>query len=151
MPRKCKPSLTIHPRRRRLRSNRPQSLLLRQAVRQDRQSLLLLQQALVNLLMNALQASPSGGEVVVTSGGESRGVRITIQDQGPGIPDADLEQIFKPFFTTRHSGTGLGLPISRGIIEQHGGRLTVESGPGGGARFTVTLPLQDPPVPEETT
>ena len=111
----------------------------------------LLQQALVNLLMNALQASPSGGEVVVTSGGESRGVRITIQDQGPGIPDADLEQIFKPFFTTRHSGTGLGLPISRGIIEQHGGRLTVESGPGGGARFTVTLPLQDPPVPEETT
>lgn len=111
----------------------------------------LLQQALVNLLMNALQASPSGGEVVVMSGGESRGVWITIQDQGPGIPEADLEQIFKPFFTTRHSGTGLGLPISRGIIEQHGGRLTVESGPGGGARFTVTLPLQDPPLPEETT
>lgn len=111
----------------------------------------LLQQALVNLLMNALQFSPSGAEVTITPGIEGERVRIAIQDEGPGIPEADLEQVFKPFFTTRHSGTGLGLPISRGIVEQHGGRLTVENAPRGGARFSVTLPVEGPSSRGEST
>lgn len=100
-----------------------------------------LRQAFMNLILNAIQASPSGGEVVVgvTLSGEN--VAITCSDRGGGIDPAIKGKIFEPFFTTKGMGTGLGLPITKTIIEGHGGSIRVTSEPGRGATFTVLLPL----------
>jgi signal transduction histidine kinase len=68
-------------------------------------------------------------------------VSVTVADSGPGIPAAQIEQIFAPFFTSKPDGLGLGLNICRTIVEAHGGRITVENRPAGGAAFTFTLPL----------
>ncbi len=97
--------------------------------------------ALVNLLKNAVQASPEGGQVLLE--GALRGDRyeMAIQDAGGGIPAEMQERIFEPFFTTREKGTGLGLPLARKIAQAHGGELTLESAPGK-TRFTLSLPLQ---------
>ena len=111
----------------------------------------LLQQALVNVLINALQATAENGRVSVTAHRRDDGVEIAVQDQGPGIPAEITDRIFDPFFTTKPEGegTGLGLSISIGIVEQHGGRLTLENGPGGGALARLLLPLTAV-VPEST-
>src|SRR5690606_18158238 len=85
-----------------------------------------------------------GGRIWVRLDAEAERVQIVVEDDGPGVPESLRAAIFEPFFTTRRGagGTGLGLSISRGIVDQHGGRLTVDERPGGGARFTVDLPTQ---------
>lgn len=98
-------------------------------------------QALVNLMVNAVQATPAGGRVTVSTRREGEEVRFRVRDTGKGIDPAALEEIFKPFFTTRHSGTGLGLSISREIVERHGGRIEAESRVGEGATFTLSVPV----------
>lgn len=98
-------------------------------------------QALVNLLMNAVQASARGGHITLSTGEHDGHVEIRVADTGHGIPPQELQQIFKPFYTTRHTGTGLGLPITREIVERHGGRIEVESRVGMGSAFTLLLPV----------
>jgi two-component system, NtrC family, sensor histidine kinase HydH len=105
-----------------------------------------LKQALVNLVLNAIQASPAGKTVTVTTRSvvDPTGhpqVELAIQDQGPGIPDHERESIFHPFFTTKENGTGLGLPVTRQIVTDHGGSIVVEGTHGRGASFVVRLPL----------
>ena len=101
-----------------------------------------LRQVLLNLITNAVQAIGRDGsvEIVVTGGAEE--VHITVIDDGPGIPEEHLERIFEPFFTTRAEGegTGLGLAVSRGIVEKLGGRIEVANRPGVGCSFRVVLP-----------
>jgi two-component system, LuxR family, sensor histidine kinase DctS len=108
-------------------------------VRGDR---VLLEQVLVNLIHNAMHAMQDRprGSIELASGRVDQGVRITVSDEGPGIPPEQLEQIFAPFFTTRPDGLGLGLNICRTIVEAHGGAMTVENRAGGGAAFSFTLP-----------
>jgi signal transduction histidine kinase len=95
---------------------------------------------LLNLVRNALQAMPGGGTLTVGAAAGSDGIRLTVGDTGSGIPAAAREEIFRPFFTTRARGTGLGLTVVRGLTEAMGGRLEVESEVGLGATFTVVLP-----------
>lgn len=103
-------------------------------------------QVVLNLLANAIDACSPGGKVTVRTCAVADGVEIHVIDNGPGIA-ADLrDKIFDPFFTTKPpgKGTGLGLSISQGIVEDHGGRIEVESTPGQGAHFRIWLPLQPP-------
>jgi signal transduction histidine kinase len=109
-----------------------------------------LQQVFTNLIINAMHASEPGAVVEVTSRyspalGEFGGtVELTVSDHGHGIAREDLKKIFEPFFTTKEvgKGTGLGLSVSYGIVKEHGGEITVESGVGVGTTFTITLPVQ---------
>jgi len=108
-------------------------------------------QALLNLYLNAVEATAPGGEVRVSvSGTEAGGARIRVADTGRGIPAADLPQVFNPYFTTKAAGTGLGLAIVHKIVEGHGGMIEVESAIGRGSVFTVTLPAQAGLNPEQT-
>jgi signal transduction histidine kinase len=107
-----------------------------------------MEQVLVNVIVNALEAMPHGGGVTVSTSvlhtGEAddrRWVRIAIHDSGEGIPDEAAKSVFDPFFTTKESGTGLGLPISLGIVESHGGVFRIESRDGQGATVFIELPL----------
>jgi hypothetical protein len=104
-----------------------------------------LQQVLMNLLLNAVDAMPQGGTVTVAASAGSGRVRIVVSDTGVGIPPEHLEKIYDPFFTTkpRGQGTGLGLSVSYGIVKEHAGTLTAESNPGEGSRFTVSLPVSE--------
>ncbi|HYO69281.1 MAG TPA: HAMP domain-containing sensor histidine kinase, partial [Archangium sp.] len=104
----------------------------------------LLTAALVNMVKNAVQASPPGGKVRVTGRGEGRGYTIRVEDSGPGVPETERERIFEPFFTTREKGTGLGLPLSRKIARAHGGDLRLVALPGT-TTFELTLPLVPAP------
>lgn len=106
-----------------------------------------LKEVLVNLMVNACEAMAKGGSIVITEAedflaGLGRVVRIQLQDNGPGIPEAMLEKIFQPFFSSKEEGTGLGLSIAARIVEEHGGTIEVASLPGQGAMFTITLPLR---------
>lgn len=96
--------------------------------------------ALLNLLENALQASDSGGRVVLGAALNGRAMDLTVQDDGRGIDPAVMDRLFEPFFTTRSDGTGLGLAIVRGVATAHGGEALVDSRPGEGTRFTLRLP-----------
>ncbi len=102
-----------------------------------------LTQALLNLYLNAVQAMEPGGRLTVRAFGspESGTLTITVADTGHGMTDEVRAAIFTPYFTTKPSGTGLGLAIVHGIIEAHNGTIAVASRPGGGAIFTITLPL----------
>jgi PAS domain S-box-containing protein len=102
-----------------------------------------LKQIFLNLIANARQAMPNGGTVKVDVRQDGEWVIATVGDDGPGIEAAVLERIFEPFFTTKRltGGTGLGLSVSLGIAEAHGGSLTASSGSGGGAIFTLRLPI----------
>jgi signal transduction histidine kinase len=107
-----------------------------------------LHQVLVNLLTNALQAMPGGGRLRVAVDQGPDGALLTVADSGCGIQEQDLPHLFEPFFTTKNDGkdhtrrgTGLGLSVSYGIVTAHGGRITVQSTPGAGTTFTITLPL----------
>ena len=104
-----------------------------------------IQQALINLILNATEATGEGGQITVATVYEKTGptVRISISDNGPGIARENLDRLFDPFFTTKESGTGLGLAITHGIVEQHGGSIDVESRAGKGTRFTINLPLDE--------
>ncbi len=103
-------------------------------------------QVIQNLVLNADQAMPTGGTITVSAanvpatGGGPDHVRITVKDQGVGIPQAHLDRIFDPYFTTKPGGTGLGLATSYSIVRNHGGSISVESRPGDGATFHVLLP-----------
>ncbi len=106
-----------------------------------------LQQVLLNLIRNALEAMPEGGRLKVTTtlrrfrSGRTPAAEIFVSDTGHGIPEDLLDQIFKPFFTTRANGTGLGLPISASIIRGHDGRIFARNRRQGGAVFRISLPL----------
>jgi hypothetical protein len=101
-----------------------------------------LQQVLMNLLLNAVDAMPEGGTLTVAARAASGRVRVEVRDTGIGIPPEHLDRIYDPFFTTkpRGKGTGLGLSVSYGIVKEHAGTLVAESAPGEGARFVVSLP-----------
>jgi signal transduction histidine kinase len=114
-----------------------------------------LAQVFTNLIDNAIKHTPEGGRIVLRAEGEANGIAITIQDTGEGIPAPDLPRIFERFYQVdksrqndRRSGMGLGLAITRQIVEAHGGTIRVASKVGEGAIFTVWLPL---PSPEMTT
>lgn len=109
-----------------------------------------LNQVFMNLLMNAADAMPGGGTIGIRTVRSDRGVRLEFSDTGPGIPPEIRSRVFDPFFTTKPvgKGTGLGLSISHGIVERHGGRISVESAVGHGTTFTIDLPLDV--EPEET-
>jgi two-component system sensor histidine kinase HydH len=100
-----------------------------------------IKQVLLNLVLNAVQAMPEGGQVVLRARQEDGSVLLEIADQGSGIAPENLERIFDPFFTTRASGTGLGLSIAHQIVHGHGGQISVHNNQGRGATFTVILPL----------
>ncbi len=101
----------------------------------------LLQQLVWNLILNALQAMEPGGRLAVSTAAVDGSVTVSIRDTGRGIPERDRMNVFKPFFTTKHQGTGLGLTISRRIVEQHGGSLLLESVENAGTTCTVRLPV----------
>jgi signal transduction histidine kinase len=102
----------------------------------------LLAQAFRNILSNCREAlGNEGGEIRVRTWGEEPYGVVEISDTGPGLPDDVLERLFDPYFTTRTEGTGLGMAITYRIVTEHGGTITAGNLPGGGARFTVTLPL----------
>ena len=102
-------------------------------------------QVVVNLLQNAIEASPAGSEVVVRAAARDGQLEIAVTDHGPGVRAEDREAVFTPFFTRKEHGTGLGLAIAREFTEAHGGRIAVEDAEGGGARFVLRLPLAGPP------
>ena len=103
----------------------------------------LMERVMYNLLLNAAQASPPQGTVTVKTRQFNETVEIDVIDRGPGIEPKHLESIFNPFFTTKPSGVGLGLAIVSKIVDEHGGKITVESEPGEGSVFRVYLPLQE--------
>ena len=96
--------------------------------------------ALLNLVLNAEQAMPEGGQLVVRTFGTADGVALRLIDTGCGMDEDTRSQVFKAFFSTKRGGSGLGLPSTRKIIEAHGGRITVQSEPGRGTQFTINLP-----------
>ena len=98
-------------------------------------------QVLLNLLLNAIQAMEQPGTVRVTLENDDDAVLITVADEGKGIPAENLPNIFRPFFTTKGHGTGLGLSLARRIVEAHGGQIEVASAVGKGSRFTIRLPI----------
>jgi signal transduction histidine kinase len=114
-----------------------------------------LQQAFVNLLLNAFEALPPNGSLKATtslleppvSGSATRQLRLTLQDSGPGIPPENLDRLFEPFFTTKPEGTGLGLAITQRIVQEHRGEITVKSQPKLGTTFVILLPAARPPAP----
>jgi two-component system sensor histidine kinase HydH len=93
----------------------------------------------LNLVRNALEAAGPGGHVVVTVAADDDYLRLAIEDDGPGIPEAVRSRVYEPFFTTKHAGTGLGLSIVHGLVAAHGGTVAVDSAPGQ-TRFDVALP-----------
>jgi signal transduction histidine kinase len=111
-----------------------------------------LEQVFHNLLSNAVQHAPRGSQVklgVVASPSPS-GLTCTVEDEGPGLRDDDMAQVFEPFFSRRKGGTGLGLAIVQRIVEQHGGWVRAGHRPGGGAAFTVFLPAAPPEASART-
>ncbi|GFE58888.1 ATP-binding protein [Geobacter sp. AOG1] len=100
-----------------------------------------IKQSLLNIVKNALEAMPDGGKIEVQTGFHEGMAVITVADSGPGIPAKDIPLIFEPFFTRKGAGTGLGLSITQRIVEEHHGRISVESSAGQGTRFTILLPL----------
>ena len=102
----------------------------------------LLKQVLLNLIINAIQATPGSGEVLVSVGLRNERLLIEVRDEGSGISGADRGRIFDPFFTTKDNGTGLGLSVAHQIVEQHGGIIRAEANPARGMTFSVSLPLR---------
>lgn len=103
-----------------------------------------LEQVFVNLIQNAVQHSPRGGRVSIRAEATAGGVAFVVEDEGPGLVDADLHRLFEPFYSRRKGGTGLGLPIVQRIVEAHGGVLTAVRPRQPGARFRVELPPRTP-------
>ena len=101
-----------------------------------------LEQVFLNLILNAVQATEEGGQIKLSILHRDGGIEAAVSDDGEGIDPGDIERIFEPFFTTKPAGvgTGLGLSLSRRIIQSLGGRIGVESSPGKGTEFRVWLP-----------
>jgi len=102
----------------------------------------MLRRAILNLILNALDAMPGGGEIVVTGTRGAAGVELEVADSGPGVPGDVEQRLFEPFFTTKSGGTGLGLAIVERITAAHGGRVRASNCPQGGAAFTIHIPAQ---------
>jgi PAS domain S-box-containing protein len=103
-----------------------------------------MKQALINLVVNAIESTAGGGKITVRTARDdaAAAIRITVRDNGAGIPPGLIDQVFEPFFTTKEAGTGLGLSITHGIVVQHGGTIEVASRPREGTTFTITLPVR---------
>ncbi len=99
-----------------------------------------IKQVLLNILLNAIQAQPSGGRIEIRISRDSKDVVISVQDFGPGIPEENLGRVFEPFFTTKRDGTGLGLAISYQLVNSNAGSISVESPRGQGACFRIRFP-----------
>jgi len=101
-----------------------------------------LQQVFMNLILNAQDAMPHGGRLTINTRQVDTSLVVDFRDTGVGIAPENIARIYDPFFTTKEvgQGTGLGLALSYGIIQEHGGRIFVESRPGEGTRFTIKLP-----------
>ena len=99
-----------------------------------------LQQAFMNLLLNAVEAMGHGGELTVATEAAPGKVKISIRDTGAGISTENFAHLFETFFTTKKHGTGLGLSITRRVVEEHNGEIEVESEVGRGSTFIITLP-----------
>lgn len=97
--------------------------------------------AIVNLLENAMQATPAGGKICLSGGRVGDHLLVAVRDNGPGVGPEIRARIFEPFFTTRGQGTGLGLAIALGVARAHGGSIELQSEPGAGAEFRISLPL----------
>ncbi len=106
----------------------------------------LIQQVILNLVLNGIQAISGAGQVRVGLNAEQEFVVVQVSDTGRGIPAEALPKIFKPFFTTRREGTGLGLSLANSIVQSHGGRIEVSSTPGKGTQFKIWLAIQRPKV-----
>jgi signal transduction histidine kinase len=101
----------------------------------------LFKQIVLNLLKNAVQAQPDGGHVKLElKNSPSSSLILRVEDTGPGIPDDIIDKLFTPFFTTKTTGTGLGLATVKKLVELHAGKVTAANTPGGGAVFTVEIP-----------
>jgi signal transduction histidine kinase len=103
-----------------------------------------IQQMLLNLMLNAIQAIDGPGRVEVLLDSKDGSALMSVSDTGRGIDPAQLPHIFRPFFTTKGKGTGLGLSLAQRIVETHGGRIEVESARGKGTRFNIWLSLRRP-------
>jgi two-component system sensor histidine kinase HydH len=101
-----------------------------------------MKEVFVNLTENAIHATPPGGVVTLKALRDEQNVKIQITDTGTGIPPANLDKIFQPYFTTKPEGTGLGLVITKEIVEAHGGTIEVESREGIGSQFTIIFPVE---------
>jgi two-component system sensor histidine kinase AtoS len=108
----------------------------------------LMVQVLVNLMLNGIEATTPPGEVHISVASSDSRASIAVRDTGTGIPPSLHQEIFRPFFTTKHQGSGLGLSISRQIVTRHEGTLTVSDHPGGGTTFIVEIPLDNGGVPD---
>jgi signal transduction histidine kinase len=102
----------------------------------------LLYQAFLNIIINAAQAMPDGGIIFIKTAANQNTVTVSFEDEGSGIPDDLLEKIWNPFFTTKESGSGLGLGVVKKIIELHGGEIQIRNRPEGGSEVMITLPIQ---------
>ncbi len=101
----------------------------------------MVRRAVLNLALNALDAMPNGGTLTFTAVGSPRGLELEVADSGPGLSEDVRRRAFEPFFTTKPGGTGLGLAIVYRVAEVHGGCVTAQNCPEGGAAFTLTIPL----------
>lgn len=98
--------------------------------------------AVLNVLLNALEACKPGGHVRLSSSIRDGNCLILVEDDGPGLPESVIEQVFDPYYTTKQGGTGLGLSITRGIVEEHGGTIELNSRDGQGCRVSIAIPLK---------
>jgi signal transduction histidine kinase len=107
-----------------------------------------LKQVLINLVLNARDAQPRGGRILIRADRKGSWITLRVSDTGHGIAPEHRDRVFDPFFTTKKevSGVGLGLAVSYGIVQQHNGRISVDSTVGGGTTFTITLPGHQPHV-----
>jgi len=102
-----------------------------------------MKQAILNLLLNAIDASAAGDSIIITTEAAGARIKLSVQDTGRGIAPEEIENIFKPFYTTKTRGSGLGLAIVDRIVKEHKGEITVESNLGKGTTFTLTLPVYE--------
>jgi signal transduction histidine kinase len=102
-----------------------------------------LEQVLLNLMINAIEASPDGGTVTLSAAAEEAGIAIGVVDHGHGVAPAHIDRLFDPFFTTKEHGTGLGLPVAHQIVRQMGGSLMAQANAGHGMTFSIVLPSKD--------
>jgi signal transduction histidine kinase len=107
----------------------------------------LLQRVLANLIMNAVQAMPKGGNVTVATHKEQESLTMTVEDTGEGIARENIDKIFNPFFTTKAKGQGLGLAVCKRLVEAQNGTISVKSEVGKGSTFTVTIPTKRSSAP----
>jgi signal transduction histidine kinase len=100
----------------------------------------MVRRALLNLVLNAVDVMPEGGDLVITSYDGARGFELEVADSGPGLSEEDQRRVFEPFYTTKQNGTGLGLAVVYHVAEAHGGTVTAANCPEGGAAFTIKFP-----------